>query len=139
MPNSNPKILVLGAAGQVGKGVVENLKNDPNVEVIAAARSPEKAASLGVLVVYLDLDKPETIAAALQGIDRVFLATGYTIDMMRQRKDFLNIAKKAGLKYIVHLSELLSQRNTQSHPRALSDLATHLRLKRAPKPLQPPT
>ena len=46
MPNSNPKILVLGAAGQVGKGVVENLKNDPNVEVIAAARSPEKAASL---------------------------------------------------------------------------------------------
>ena len=103
MANSNPKILVLGATGQVGRGVVENLKNDPHVEVIAAVRSPEKATSLGVPVVYLDLDKPEAIAAALQGIDRAFLATGYTIDMMRQSKDFLNIAKKAGVKYIVHL------------------------------------
>ncbi len=103
MPNNNPKILVLGATGQVGKGVVDILKNNPNVEVIAAARSPEKARSLGVPVVHLDLDKPESIGPALQGIDRAFLATGYTIDMMRQSKDFLNIAKKAGVKHIVHL------------------------------------
>jgi NAD(P)H dehydrogenase (quinone) len=103
MPNSKPKILILGATGQVGQGVVEILKNNPDVEVIAAARSPEKAKSLGVPVVYLDLDKPESIASAVQGIDRALLATGYTIDMMRQSKDFLNIAKKAGVKHIVHL------------------------------------
>lgn len=53
--------------------------------------------------VYLDLDKPDSIASAAQGIDRALLATGYTIDMMRQSKDFLNIAKKAGVKHIVHL------------------------------------
>ena len=103
MPNSKPKILILGATGQVGQGVVEILKNNPDVEVIAAARSPEKAKSLGVPVVYLDLDKPESIVSAVQGIDRALLATGYTIDMMRQSKDFLNIAKKAGVKQIVHL------------------------------------
>ena len=40
MPNSKPKILILGATGQVGQGVVEILKNNPDVEVIAAARSP---------------------------------------------------------------------------------------------------
>ncbi len=102
MPNK-PKILVLGATGQVGKGVVEILKNNPNVELIAAVRSPEKAKSLGIPTVYLDLDKPESIAGALQGIDRALLATGYTIDMMRQSKDFLNIAKKAGVKHVVHL------------------------------------
>jgi uncharacterized protein YbjT (DUF2867 family) len=104
MPNNNkPKILVLGATGQVGKGVIHQLMANRNVEVIAAARSPEKAKDLGVPVVYLDLDKPESIAPALKGIDRGFLATGYTIDMMRQSKDFLNIAKKAGVKHMVHL------------------------------------
>ena len=104
MPNNNkPKILVLGATGQVGKGVIHQLMANRNVEVIAAARSPEKAKDLGVPVVYLDLDKPESITPALKGIDRGFLATGYTIDMMRQSKDFLNIAKKAGVKHMVHL------------------------------------
>jgi NAD(P)H dehydrogenase (quinone) len=98
-----PKILVLGATGQVGKGIIPHLLADPNVEIIAAARSPERAGKLGISARYLDLDKPETIAPALEGIDRVFMLTGYTIDMMRQSKDFLNIAKKVGVKYVVHL------------------------------------
>src|SRR5260370_1651249 len=102
MPNK-PKILVQGATGQVGKNVIPHLFANDKVEVLAAARSPEKAKELGVPVVYLDLDKPDSIASALEGIDRAFLATGYTIDMMRQSKDFLNIAKKAGVKHIVHL------------------------------------
>ena len=103
MSSNKPKILILGATGQVGKGVIPHLTGNPNVQVVAAARSPEKAKNLGVPVVYLDLDKPETIAPALEGIERVFMVTGYTIDMMRQSKDFLNIAKKVGVKYIVHL------------------------------------
>jgi NAD(P)H dehydrogenase (quinone) len=73
------------------------------VEAIAAVRNPEKAATLGLPVVYFDLDKFETIEPTLQGIDRAFLLTGYTIDMMRQSKDFLNAAKRAGVKHIVHL------------------------------------
>jgi uncharacterized protein YbjT (DUF2867 family) len=93
----------MGVTGQVGKGVIPNLIANPKVQVVAAARSPEKASSLGVPVMYLDLDKPETIAPALEDIERVFMVTGYTIDMMRQSKDFLNIAKKIGVKYIVHL------------------------------------
>jgi NAD(P)H dehydrogenase (quinone) len=100
---TTPKILVLGATGQVGKLVLQNLKSHPKVEVIAAARNPEKAKGLGVRVVSLDLDKPATIAPALEGVERVFMLTGYTIDMMRQSKDFLNIAKKASVKYVVHL------------------------------------
>jgi NAD(P)H dehydrogenase (quinone) len=100
---TKPKILVFGVTGQVGKATVPHLKDDPKVEVIAAVRNPEKAAHLGVAFVHLDLDKIETIEPALQGIDRAFLVTGYTIDMMRQSKDFLNAAKRAGVKQIVHL------------------------------------
>jgi hypothetical protein len=56
-----------------------------------------------VPVVLLDLDKIETFAPALQGIDRLFMATGYTVDMLRQSKDLVNMAKRAGVKQIVHL------------------------------------
>jgi NAD(P)H dehydrogenase (quinone) len=101
-PNK-PKILIIGATGQVGKTVLPHLVGNPNIEVVAAARKPEKAATLGVPVIRLDLDDPDTIASALQGIDRALLATGYTIDMLRQSKDFLNIAKRAGVRHIVHL------------------------------------
>jgi uncharacterized protein YbjT (DUF2867 family) len=39
---TKPKILVFGATGQVGKATLPHLKDDPNVEVIAAVRNPEK-------------------------------------------------------------------------------------------------
>lgn len=83
-----------------------HLKANPNVEVIAAARNPEKATHLGISVVHLDLDQIETIEPALKDIDRAFLVTGYTIDMMRQSKDFLNAAKRAGVKRRIFLHEM---------------------------------
>ena len=49
MANTKPRVLVMGATGQVGKGVIPNLIANPKVQVIAAARSPEKAAVWGFL------------------------------------------------------------------------------------------
>ena len=101
--NGKPRILIMGATGQVGKQVTSHLVANQNLETVAAVRSPEKAQGIGIPVVYLDLDKPETIAPALDGVDRAFMLTGYRIDMMRQSKGFLNIAKKARVKYTLHL------------------------------------
>jgi NAD(P)H dehydrogenase (quinone) len=98
-----PRVLVMGATGQVGRAVLSCLTGDASVEVIASARSPKKAGDLGVPVVYLDLDRIETFAAALDGVDRVFMATGYTVDMLRQSKDLVNCARRAGVRQIVHL------------------------------------
>src|SRR5258708_2957631 len=98
-----PKILVMGASGQVGGPVVPYLASKSNVEVVAAARTPDKARGLGVPVVHLDLDKFETLAPALRGVDRIFMATGYTVDMLRHSKDLVNAAKRAGVQQIVHL------------------------------------
>lgn len=97
------RILVMGATGQVGGAVLSELAEQPTVDVVAAARKVEKADHLGVPVVYLDLDKFETFAPALQGVDSIFMATGYTVDMLRQSKDLVNAAKRAGVTHIVHL------------------------------------
>src|SRR3978361_2381732 len=100
---SKAKVLVLGATGQVGGALISLLAKNESVEVIAAARNPEKVKELGVNSVYLDLDKFESFAPAFANIDRVFIATGYTVDMLRQSKDLVNMAKRAGVQQIVHL------------------------------------
>ena len=98
-----PKILVMGATGQVGGALIPLLAANPTVQVVAAARNRGKAAKLNVPSVHLDLDDFSTFAPALEGVDRVFMATGYTVAMLRQSKDLVNCAKRAGVKQIVHL------------------------------------
>ncbi len=97
------RILITGATGKVGGAVIPLLAGQARVDVVAAARAPEKAAGLGVPVVLMDFDRKETLAPALAGIDSVLMLTGYTVDMFKQSKAFINEAKRAGVKHIVHL------------------------------------
>src|ERR1700722_13820830 len=101
--SNKPRVLVMGATGQGGGFVAQLLARNPQFDVVAAARNPAKAAHLGVPVVLLDLDQIETFAPALESVDRLFMATAYTVDMLRQSKDLVNIAKKAGGEQFVHL------------------------------------
>jgi NAD(P)H dehydrogenase (quinone) len=101
--NRNPRVLVMGATGQVGGALIRHLTDVPSLEIVAAARNVSKASTLEVPVVHLDLDDIETFAPALSNVDRLFMATGYTVDMLRQSKDLVNYAKRAGVKFIVHL------------------------------------
>lgn len=103
MPDGKRNILVTGATGQIGGALVRLLVADSELRVVAAARSPEKAKSLGVPVVVLDYDREETLAPALEGVDSLFMVTGYTVDMLKQSKAIINAAKRAGVKHIVHL------------------------------------
>jgi NAD(P)H dehydrogenase (quinone) len=97
------RVLVMGATGQVGGAVINQLKNSSSLDVVAAARNVSKAQRLEVPVVHLDLNKVETFSPALENVDRPFMATGYTVDMLRQSKDLVNYAKRAGVEIIVHL------------------------------------
>lgn len=112
------KILVLGATGKVGGQVVRHLLEKKDVSVVAATRSPEKSKTLqlqGIESVILDLDNPKTIAPALQGIDRALLLTGYTVDMLRQSKRFLDAAKQADVQHIVHVGASTAPTNEIAH------------------------
>jgi NAD(P)H dehydrogenase (quinone) len=97
------RVLVMGATGQVGGALIPLLAGHADLEVVAAVRNSAKAKNFTVPTVHLDLDDIATFAPALEGIDRIFMATGYTVDMLRQSKDLVNSAKRAGVKQIVHL------------------------------------
>lgn len=102
-------ILVTGATGTVGSEVVKALAAKPGVTVRVAVRSAAKAEKLaGANVVAVDFDyaKPETIAAAVKGADRVFLLTPFTEDQVELGKALIDAAKAAGVKHIVKLSAI---------------------------------
>ena len=100
---NKPRALILGATGQIGSEVLRRIAADSELEVNAAVRSIGKASTIGAPTIWLDYDRPETLAPALSGIDRLFLATGYTIRMFRQSRDVLNAARRVGVKHVVHL------------------------------------
>ncbi len=98
-------ILVTGATGNVGSELVAQLAAD-GVPVRAMTRSPEKAKfPAGVEVVAGDFDKPETLPAALAGVDRVFVVPpGYGPEGPVQERTLVAAAREAGVKHLVKLS-----------------------------------
>jgi NAD(P)H dehydrogenase (quinone) len=96
------RVLVMGATGNVGGGVVRLLRNDRNLELTAGTRDPDKM-DLGVRQVHFDFNDPDSMGRALTGIDRVLMVTGYTVDKLNQGKTFVDEARKAGVRYVVHL------------------------------------
>ncbi|BEO23222.1 SDR family oxidoreductase [Serratia marcescens] len=118
MKNKKPQILITGATGQIGGATLRLLQSQAEIEPVAAVRSPAKAApfeKLGIRTVQLDFDREETLAPALAGIERVFLATGYTVDMLRQSKVFLDRARQAGVRHVVHLGACGRDDTTVTH------------------------
>jgi NAD(P)H dehydrogenase (quinone) len=107
MSSEQPSVLVIGATGQTGRLIVAEFDRDPgNVRLRLTARKPadiEKLRAAGKEAVHLDLDDPQTFGTALAGVDRLFLLTGYTVDMLVQSKTLVDAARKAGVSHIVHL------------------------------------
>ncbi|WP_204248419.1 NAD(P)H-binding protein [Hymenobacter sp. PAMC 26628] len=93
MPLSKPTVLITGATGQIGGDTLRRLLAGDSITPVAAVRSAAKAQPFhdpGIRTVILDFDKEETLGPALHGIDRALLVTGYTVDMLRQSKAFLD-------------------------------------------------
>ena len=106
MRDSRPTVLVTGATGQIGGDTLRLLQDDPSIQLVAAVRSAAKAQPFearGIRSVIMDFDLEHSLAPALQGIDRVLLVTGYSVDMLRQSKAFLDSARHAGVGHVVHL------------------------------------
>jgi len=108
----NGRVLVIGATGSIGGPVVRELSGQPGsdgLQVVAAVRNPQKAAAFraqGVETVTLDLDDVDSVRAAVRTVDRIFLLTGYTVEMLRQSKLVVDAAAASGVEHIVHLGAM---------------------------------
>jgi NAD(P)H dehydrogenase (quinone) len=107
MTHTKPTVLILGATGRTGSHLVNLLQPERDrLNLRVAIRKPQQAEQFSkrdIATVLLDLDDLSTYEAALQGVQRLFMITGYTVDMMNQGKNLTDTAKDAGVEYIVHV------------------------------------
>lgn len=108
--------LVTGSTGFLGRHLVDRLRAGGD-HVRALVRSPEKAGTLagsGAEVVYGDLTRPESLAAAAAGVDTVFHAAAmvtnwgpwepFRATTVTGTENLLAAALAAGVTRFVHVS-----------------------------------
>lgn len=105
------RIAVTGATGELGHFVIKELLARVSAgSVIALARSAEKAADFadqGVDVRSFDYDRPEMLAEALAGVDRLLLiSSSERGKRVAQHDAVIEAAKAAGVGLIVYTSTL---------------------------------
>lgn len=101
-------IAISGATGQLGRLVIEKLiAKVPASSVVALARTPAKAASLGVPVREADYNNPASLLAALAGVDTLVLISSNEVGKRAaQHRNAIVAAKKAGVQWILYTSLL---------------------------------
>jgi NAD(P)H dehydrogenase (quinone) len=107
-------ILITGAAGQLGRGIIRHLLEARNVapaSIIATTRTPEALADLaaqGVVVRKADFNDPASLAKAFKGAAKVLIVSTNEIDdkgtRLKQHQDAVAAAKAAGAARIYYTS-----------------------------------
>lgn len=93
-------ILVTGATASVGRLVVDHLLAHGATDVRALVKNPDRASLPdGVEVAVGYLGEPETMPAALEGVERMYLAS-----YPDTAAEVLALARAAGVKHVVDLS-----------------------------------
>lgn len=101
-------IAVVGATGNIGRELVMQLAM-AGKPVRALVRNPGKAAQMfgsfpNVEAVTADVAKPDSLPAALQGVERAFLLTPSDFRQVNLQGNFIKAAAAAGVKHVVKLS-----------------------------------
>lgn len=101
------KVAVTAASGNLGSAIVKKLTSEIGKEnVIAIARTPEKAKMLGVDVKKGDYNSKSDFDKALAGIEVVLIVSGMDHPDKRigQHKNIIDAARDAGVRKIVYTS-----------------------------------
>src|SRR3989475_10735395 len=100
-------ILITGASGNVGREVAKQAVA-VGLKMRATFQSPAVAAKApaGLEGVIMDYAKPETLRAALRGVEQIFLVHTPGRDLPALEANFVKEVRAAGRKHIVKLSAL---------------------------------
>jgi uncharacterized protein YbjT (DUF2867 family) len=105
-------ILVTGATGMFGGGIARGLL-EAGQPVRALVRDPAKASELesdGAELAVADMDKPETLPAALEGVERVFLVSPMDDRIAARETAVTAAAKDAGVDFVMKLGGAVKHR-----------------------------
>jgi len=105
--SNTEKILVTGATSNYGSAMIQNLIAI-KADIRALVHHESKAQGLrdaGVEVVVGDYLRPETLDAAFEGVDKVFLHTPLSPDAAKMASNCIAAARRAGKSHIVRLPE----------------------------------
>lgn len=102
-------LLVTGAAGQLGRQVVQHLVAAKAGRIIAATRDTEKLKDMaGVEVRRIDFDDPDSLAAAFAGVDRALIistdALGRPGGRHAHHSAAVRAAAAAGVSHVLYTS-----------------------------------
>lgn len=97
-------ILVTTANGMFGNRLVQILSaRGCSLKAMVRDRAKFGTPPPGTEVVVADLDRPETLVPALEGVDRVFLASPMHPSLANREKGLLDMAKAAGVRHVVRI------------------------------------
>jgi uncharacterized protein YbjT (DUF2867 family) len=124
---TQPSILVVGATGHLGTRLVSQL-SAAGVKPRALARSREKGEAMASMAtpVLGDLLKPETLAEAFRGAERVFIVAPPTPEMEALERNAIDAAIAAGAKRIVYLSNFAATEGNELRPMHIHGLHERL-------------
>lgn len=102
-------ILVTGASGNLGKGIIEQLLTKiPANGIAAMVREESKATDLkakGVNIRVATYDNPTSLEKAFEGISHVVLVSSSVLEgRLQQHINVIDAAKKVGVKHISYTS-----------------------------------
>ncbi|HRN28414.1 MAG TPA: NAD(P)H-binding protein [Terrimesophilobacter sp.] len=102
---------ISGAAGNLGRLTAQRVAElvDDVSELVLLSRSPDEASAVvpGAHARFADFNEPESVTAALQGVERVLFVSTDTVDgRSRQHTAAIDAAAVAGVEYILYTSML---------------------------------
>ena len=108
-------LLVTGASGQLGHGVIRYLLDThkiPPARIIATTRNPESLADLaasGVVVRAADFNDAASLESAFKGADKVLIISTGDLDLksgrrLKQHENAVAAAKNAGVSHLLYTS-----------------------------------
>ncbi len=96
-------IVVVGATGAQGKGVVNALVHEGTFNVRAITRNPEKYSGKAQEIVFGDLNNVQSLKVAFKNAYGVFVVTNFWegVDEMDQVRNAVHAAKEAGIEHFI--------------------------------------